>query len=83
MTKSSATFLHPLSPTNGAYEHDALDSSLNFRQVADRTSRMNYLVASRPDQVFGYFSGSVVLDDGTRLRLTDFPGFAEDVYNRY
>lgn len=57
---------------------------LNFRPVADRTSRMNYLVVkSDQHQVFGYFSGSVVLDDGTRLRLTDFPGFAEDVYNRY
>ncbi|MCK5784895.1 MAG: DUF2804 family protein [Desulfobacterales bacterium] len=32
-------------------------------------------------QVFGYFSGHVILDDGTRLHLDRFSGFAEDVLN--
>jgi len=34
-------------------------------------------------QVFGNFSGKAVLDDGTKLELRDFPGFAEKVRNRW
>ncbi|MFA7643339.1 MAG: DUF2804 domain-containing protein, partial [Sphaerochaetaceae bacterium] len=57
---------------------------LDFRPVADRSSYMNFLlVKSDQHQLFGHFSGTVVLDDGTKLTLTDFPGFAEEVYNRY
>jgi hypothetical protein len=33
--------------------------------------------------VFGYLSGTVVLDDDRVLQLTDFPGFAEEVRNRW
>ena len=32
-------------------------------------------------QVFGNFSGKVILDDGTELEVDNFPGFAEDVLN--
>ena len=57
---------------------------LVFTPVADRHSQMNLLlVKSVQHQVFGHFSGTVILDDGTALTLEDFPGFAEDVYNRY
>ena len=41
------------------------------------------LVKSIQHQVFGYFTGTAVLDDGTKLEIKDFPGFAEDVFNRY
>ncbi|MDD2297824.1 MAG: DUF2804 family protein [Sphaerochaetaceae bacterium] len=34
-------------------------------------------------QVFGYFNGIAVLDDGTKLVVENFPGFAEDVFNRF
>ncbi|MCK4529617.1 MAG: DUF2804 family protein, partial [Candidatus Marinimicrobia bacterium] len=34
-------------------------------------------------QVFGYFSGKTVLDDGTKLELNKFWGFAEEVMNRW
>ena len=35
------------------------------------------------DQVFGLFSGDVVLDDGTKYRIDSLPGFAEEVRNRW
>lgn len=57
---------------------------LTFTPIADRQSNMNLLVVkSVQHQVFGHFSGTFVLDDGTPFTIQDFPGFAEDVYNRY
>jgi hypothetical protein len=57
---------------------------LTFTPKADRQSHMNYLlIKSVQMQVFGYYHGTVVLDDGTMITIHDFPGFAEDVYNRY
>lgn len=57
---------------------------LEFTPVADRRSNFNLiLVKSVQHQVFGNFSGTVVLDDGTALHIDCLPGFAEDVYNRY
>lgn len=57
---------------------------LDFHPAVDRTARFNLLlVKSDQHQVFGFFSGTVTLDDGTNLTLSNFPGFAEDVYNRY
>lgn len=58
--------------------------NLDFEPVVDRSSTTNFLlIKSRQHQVFGYFSGVVVLDDKTELTLSQFPGFAEDVYNRW
>lgn len=57
---------------------------LDFEPAVDRNSTTNFLlIQSRQHQVFGLFSGTVVLDDNSELTLTDFPGFAEDVYNRW
>jgi Domain of unknown function (DUF2804), N-terminal/Domain of unknown function (DUF2804), C-terminal len=57
---------------------------LDFKPLIDRSSAVNLLlIRSDQHQVFGYFSGTVKLDDGTELVLKDFLGFAEDVYNRY
>jgi hypothetical protein len=33
--------------------------------------------------VFGYFSGTAVLDDGKRLQIKDLLGFAEKVENKW
>lgn len=41
------------------------------------------LVRSTQHQVFGRFTGSVVLDDGTRLEIENLLGFAEEVRNRW
>ena len=58
--------------------------TLNFRPAVDRNSQLNLLaIASEQHQVFGYFSGQAVLDDGRILELRDLPGFAEEVRNRW
>lgn len=55
---------------------------LSFEPCLDRASRTNFLVLkSVQHQVFGYFSGKIILDDGEVLRLDRFLGFAEDVLN--
>ncbi len=57
---------------------------LDFEPAIDRYSNTNLLLLqSKQHQVFGYFSGTVILDDGTPLRLDRFLGFAEDVFNRW
>ena len=49
---------------------------MKFKPVVDRTSNINLLlVKSIQHQVFGYFTGTAVLDDGTKLEIKDFPGF--------
>jgi hypothetical protein len=53
-----------------------------FSPVVDRNSSMNLgVIRSVQHQVFGYFSGTVVLDNGERMVVDRFLGFAEDVLN--
>lgn len=62
------------------------DDRLNlvFKPILNRHSNSNVLVIkSNQNQVFGLFSGTVVLDDGTKLQLNDFFGFAEKVDNKW
>ena len=55
---------------------------MDFKPVLDRRSSTNlFLIKSIQHQVFGYFTGRVVLDDGKALDVEEFPGFAEDVLN--
>ena len=57
---------------------------MDFRPVIDRFDDTNVLlIRSSQHQVFGYFSGKAVLDDGTVIEIKDFLGFAEKVYNRW
>ena len=57
---------------------------LDFFPVVDRFSNTNLLILkSKQHQVFGYFTGKVVLDDGTALSINQLLGFAEDVINRW
>ncbi|MBI1261967.1 MAG: DUF2804 family protein [Rhizobiales bacterium] len=57
---------------------------MNFAPIIDRAANMNLdLLRSIQHQVFGRFSGSVVLDDGRRLEIADILGFAEEVQNRW
>lgn len=57
---------------------------MDFVPVLDRASRTSVLVIeSDQHQVFGKFTGRMVLDDGTVLELKDFLGFAEKVKNRW
>lgn len=57
---------------------------LTFEPVLDRASNAKVLfIQSDQHQVFGYFSGKVILDDGSSLKLDKFFGFAEKVMNKW
>ena len=57
---------------------------LDFRPVIDRAACTDFkLLGSDQHQVFGRFSGTVILDDGTRLAVSDLFGFAEKVENKW
>jgi len=56
---------------------------MDFEPILDRYGKFNLLLLkSVQHQVFGRFSGKVILDDGTELEINRYLGFAEDVYNR-
>ena len=56
----------------------------DFQPVLDRKNRINaVLIESDQHQVFGNYSGTVTLDDGTVLEFQNIPGFAEKVKNRW
>ena len=72
-------FLRPwrFSSDDGRFE-------LDFRPVIDRAACTDFkLLKSNQHQVFGRFSGTVILDDGTRLAVSDLFGFAEKVENKW
>ena len=55
---------------------------MEFKPVIDRAGKADFiLIKSIQHQVFGYFSGNVILDDNTHLAVDNFFGFAEDVLN--
>ena len=57
---------------------------LDFIPVIDRASCTDFKVLkSDQHQVFGRFSGTVVLDDGTSVMIQDLFGFAEKVENKW
>ena len=57
---------------------------MDFEPILDRHSNANILlIQSDQHQVFGYFSGTAILDDGTKLKLDRFFGFAEGVMNKW
>lgn len=65
------------SSSDGRFEMD-------FLPILDRYSNTNLLfLKSEQHQVFGRFSGTAVLDNGKKLVLDDFLGFAEKVINRW
>jgi len=55
---------------------------MDFEPAIDRHSETKVaMIRSVQHQVFGYFTGTAVLDDGKRIKLDRFLGFAEDVLN--
>ena len=57
---------------------------MRFTPVIDRHSNANVVViSSNQHQVFGKFSGTMIMDDGSKIELVDFMGFAEKVVNRW
>ena len=63
--------------TDGRFEMDFVPS-------LDRAACTDVkLICSDQHQVFGKFTGTMILDDGTPIRLKDFAGFAEKVHNKW
>jgi hypothetical protein len=57
---------------------------MDFVPVLDRIDNTDILIiASKQHQVFGKFSGKVVLDDGSEVEIKDRLGFAEKVFNKW
>ncbi len=57
---------------------------LEFEPIVDRSAVFDLKVLrSVQHQVFGHFSGQVVLDDGRKLAIDRLLGFAEEVENRW
>ncbi len=77
---------------NGKFEYDKpwrITSSdgrfeMEFHPIFDRSLKLSVLVLlTNQHQVFGTFTGTAELDDGTIVYLKDFLGFAERVENRW
>ena len=57
---------------------------MDFVPILDRAACTDVkLIKSDQHQVFGRFTGTAVLDDGTAVRVKDFLGFAEKVENKW
>ena len=57
---------------------------MRFEPLMDRSAKINALVISSDQhQVFGRFSGTVILDDGRKLEIRNLTGFAEKVRNKW
>lgn len=55
---------------------------MDFSPALDRKSHTHLgLIRSEQHQVFGHYSGRVVLDDGRVVQVARMAGFAEDVLN--
>lgn len=70
----------------GPWRFTSSDSrfEMDFEPIVDRAADVNALaVRSTQHQVFGRYSGHVLLDDGTRLEVENLLGFAEEVRNRW
>ena len=58
--------------------------TLDFVPVLNRRSCTNVgIIKSDQNQVFGRFTGTLVLDDGSEFKIKNLPGFAEKVVNRW
>lgn len=57
---------------------------MDFTPLVDRSSSLDlFLIKSIQHQVFGCFNGTAILDDGQKIHLSNFLGFAEDVLNHW
>lgn len=57
---------------------------MEFQPLINRHSFANLgIICSNQNQVFGYFSGKAILDDGKEVILDKALGFAEKVFNKW
>ncbi|MDR3498848.1 MAG: DUF2804 domain-containing protein [Parvibaculum sp.] len=81
------TFHIPAGTYDGApwsFTSDDGRFEMTFEPVIDRSAAMDLkILRSIQHQVFGHFTGFVVLDDGSKLAVERLLGFAEEVENRW
>lgn len=71
-----------LSPWSFTSDDNRFD--MDFQPILDRAANMDVkLLKSEQHQIFGLFTGTAVLDNGKKIRVRDFPGFAERVDNKW
>lgn len=73
------TYLEPwtFSSSDGRFE-------MKFNPILDRSDLTTIgIISTNQHQVFGKFTGTVILDDGEALEVNDLLGFAERVSNRW
>ncbi|KAN0053308.1 hypothetical protein ACTA71_009757 [Dictyostelium dimigraforme] len=57
---------------------------MTFKPIINRYENTNlFLIKSTANQVFGNFTGTAILDDGTSIHFKDKLGFAEKVCNKW
>lgn len=57
---------------------------MSFKPIIDRAANTDFVIlGSNQHQVFGKFTGTCVLDDGSKIEIKDFLGFAEKVSNKW
>lgn len=57
---------------------------MNFTPLLNRHSNTDVgIIGSNQNQVFGFFNGKILLDDGNILELKNFLAFAEKVINKW
>ena len=57
---------------------------MDFTPILNRAACTDVkVILSDQNQVFGYFNGTMILDDGTKIVLKDFLAFAERVHNKW
>lgn len=80
-------FVLPAGPLDGAPWHFTSNDqrfTMTFQPIVNRQEQIDLgLFKTFQDQVFGRFTGTVVLDDGTTLAVRDLVGFAEKVRNKW
>jgi hypothetical protein len=78
-TDNTAHYLEPWHFTSPDHRFEGV-----FMPILDRASNMDFkLIQSDQHQVFGRFTGQLILDGGEHLRLDNFLMAAEEVYNKY
>lgn len=57
---------------------------MDFEPIIDRAAKTDVkFIVTYQHQVFGKMTGTMILDDGTKVELKDFICFAEKVHNKY
>ena len=57
---------------------------MDFQPVMDRSAKVSLLVlCSDQHQIFGRYTGTVILDDGKKVEIRNLMGFAEKVRNKW